>query len=383
MIIFIVGNYYDSLLNFRGGLIQKLASKGHSVFAISPKPENRTEPLPKLKEKISKLGGSYIPLNFKRHFANPLNELTSLIKLFLELRDKKPQVIISYTLKPLIFTGICISLNNLFFFKNKIKFFPLITGLGSIFIGSNKTNKLIKFAIKILYKFSLTNSKAIIFQNPDDKNDLCEWNILPKKKKSFRVYGSGVDLYKFKPQPLPTKNVFLMISRLIVDKGVVEFLQAAKIVKKKFPDVIFRLVGPFDNSQISSFPPTLLEEYIKEGILEYKGEIESVINELTNCKYFVLPSYREGTPRSILEAMATQRPIITTDVPGCRETVIEGYNGFLVPCMSVTPLVEAMIKMLKQDFKKSSLMGERSYFLAKKFFDANKVNENIIKIIEK
>lgn len=383
MVIFIVGNYYDSLLNFRGNLIQKLASKGYTVYAISPKPENRRETLAKLKEKISKLGGSYIPLDFKRHFANPLNEFISLIKLFLELRKKKPEIVISYTLKPLIFTGICIGLNNFVFYKNRIKFFPLITGLGSIFVENNKTNKLIKFAIKIFYKFSLNNSNSIIFQNPDDKNDLYEWDILPKRKKSFRVYGSGVDLNKFKPQPLPIKNSFLMISRLIVDKGVVEFLEAAKIVKKQFPEAIFRLVGPFDNSQISSFPPTILEEYISKGIIEYKGELESVIKELTNCKYFVLPSYREGTPRSILEAMASQRPIITTDVPGCRETVREGYNGFLVPCMSIKPLADAMIKIMKQDFKKSLLMGERSYLLAKKFFDVNKVSDEIIKIIEK
>ena len=383
MVIFIVGNYYDSLLNFRGNLIQKLASKGYTVYAISPKPENRRETLTKLKEKISKLGGSYIPLDFKRHFANPLNEFISLIKLFLELRKKKPEIVISYTLKPLIFTGICIGLNNFVFYKNRIKFFPLITGLGSIFVENNKTNKLIKFAIKIFYKFSLNNSNSIIFQNPDDKNDLYEWDILPKGKKSFRVYGSGVDLNKFKPQPLPIKNSFLMISRLIVDKGVVEFLEAAKIVKKQFPEAIFRLVGPFDNSQISSFPPTILEEYISKGIIEYKGELESVIKELTNCKYFVLPSYREGTPRSILEAMASQRPIITTDVPGCRETVREGYNGFLVPCMSIKSLADAMIKMMKQDFKKSLLMGERSYLLAKKFFDVNKVSDEIIKIIEK
>ena len=329
------------------------------------------------------MGGSYIPLDFKRHFANPLNEFISLIKLFLELRKKKPEIVISYTLKPLIFTGICIGLNNFVFYKNRIKFFPLITGLGSIFVENNKTNKLIKFAIKIFYKFSLNNSNSIIFQNPDDKNDLYEWDILPKGKKSFRVYGSGVDLNKFKPQPLPIKNSFLMISRLIVDKGVVEFLEAAKIVKKQFPEAIFRLVGPFDNSQISSFPPTILEEYISKGIIEYKGELESVIKELTNCKYFVLPSYREGTPRSILEAMASQRPIITTDVPGCRETVREGYNGFLVPFMSIKSLADAMIKMMKQDFKKSLLMGERSYLLAKKFFDVNKVSDEIIKIIEK
>ena len=127
------------------------------------------------------MGGSYIPLDFKRHFANPLNDFISLIKLFLELR-KKAQIVISYTLKPLIFTGICIGLNNFVFYKNRIKFFPLITGLGSIFVENNKTNKLIKFVIKIFYKFSLNNSNSIIFQNQDDKNDLYEWDILPKKK---------------------------------------------------------------------------------------------------------------------------------------------------------------------------------------------------------
>ena len=380
MNIFIFGNYYDSLINFRGNLIKKLASEGHKVYALSPKPENKTQSIDILKEKVNKIGAEFIHLKFKRHFSNPLNDLSLLIHLFKEIRKKKPKVIISYTLKPVIFTGICVGLVN-FFLRNKVKSFPLITGLGSIFIKGNKTNLLIKLVIKFLYKFALQNSEAIIFQNNDDKNDLEIMDILPKNKKSFRVYGSGVDLQIFKPKPLPRKDIFLMISRLIKDKGVIEYLEAAKIVKKQFPKTIFRLVGPFDSSQISSINTDKLKDFTDRGIVDYLGELECVKNELSNCKYFVLPSYREGTPRSILEAMATKRPIITTDAPGCRETVRDGYNGFLVTNKSIKSLANAMIKILKQDYESSLYMGERSYLLAKELFDVDKVNKNIIKII--
>ena len=381
MKIFIFGNYYDSLINFRGNLIKKLSDDGHIVYALSPQPTNEEKSIEELKKKIIKIGGIYIPINFKRHFSNPLIDLFAIMILFKELIDKKPNVIISYTLKPVLFSGLCIGLSKFFLGIKKIKYFPLITGLGSTFVKSNKPNPFIKLIIKYLYKFSLANAKSVIFQNFDDKNDLEMMKILPKDKKSFRVFGSGVDLNIFTPKPLPNKDIFLMIARLVVDKGVIEFLQAAKIVKKEFPKTTFKLVGAIDDTNLLPISIKELRDYVEEGIVDYSGELKSVTNVLNDCKYFVLPSYREGTPRSVLEAMATGRPIITTDVPGCRETVKNGYNGYLVKHKSSKSLANAMIKMLKQDHNKTLLMAERSLLLAKEFF-VNKVNENIINIIK-
>ena len=192
--------------------------------------------------------------------------------------------------------------------------------------------------------------------------------------------GSGVDLKQFPLCKLPYKSSFLMISRLLIDKGVREYVQAASMVKSQFPKVKFKLVGYIDENP-SQIKYEELRKWITKGDIEFLGKVDSSRNVLKKCKFFVLPSYREGTPRSTLEALATGRPIITTNVPGCRETVVNNKNGLLVPMKNPKALAKAMIKLLRKNDVKLKRMAHQSYLIAKNKYEVNKVNKSILKIM--
>ncbi|MDA8933370.1 glycosyltransferase, partial [Candidatus Pelagibacter ubique] len=194
------------------------------------------------------------------------------------------------------------------------------------------------------------------------------------------VNGSGVDLNTYPLSDLPSKPVFLMISRLLVDKGVREFVEAAKIVRSRFSNARFQLAGSLDENP-SSITAKELQSWINEKHIEYLGEIKSVQPILRLCKYFVLPSYREGTPRSTLEALSTGRPIITTDVPGCRETVVHEKNGLLIPARDIASLTNAMIRLLEEKEEVIQNMGKESFLIAKNKFEVNKVNDSLFNIM--
>ena len=192
--------------------------------------------------------------------------------------------------------------------------------------------------------------------------------------------GSGVDLNLYPLTNLPSKPIFLMIARLLVEKGVREFVRAAEIVRLRFPNAKFQLAGGLDQNP-SSISSKELHLWINQVNIEYLGEVKSVQSILQSSKIFVLPSYREGIPRSILEALSTVRPIITTDSPGCRETVIHGKNGLLVPARNATALAKAMIKLLNEKEKTLKKMAKESYLIAKNKFEIGKVNKSMLKIM--
>jgi len=274
-----------------------------------------------------------------------------------------------------IYTGLVLK-----FFK-KISYFPLITGLGYAFIDRESVKyKIIKYLIIRLYRESLKNSAKTIFQNKDDQSLFSKLKIIKEKKISNVVNGSGVDLNQYPLSDLPSKPVFLMISRLLIDKGVREYVEAAKIVRSNFSNVRFQLAGYIDRNP-SSIAAKELQSWINEGNIEYLGEIKSVQSILKSCKYYVLPSYREGTPRSVLEALATGRPIITTDAPGCRETVIHKKNGLLVPIKDSTALANAMISLLEESDEVIKKMAFESYLIAKNKFEIDKVNKSMLNIM--
>lgn len=210
----------------------------------------------------------------------------------------------------------------------------------------------------------------------DDKSEFINNGLLGKEK-AVIINGSGVNLEKFKPVKLPQENTFLFIGRLIKDKGIMEYLEACKIVKTKYYDVRCLLVGPYDSNP-SALKPEELKPYIDGEIIEYFGEKKDVRPFIAQCSTYVLPSYHEGTPKTVLEAMAMGRPIITTDAPGCRETVIDGLNGFLVPVKDSEKLARKMIWMIehKEEVEK---MGQESRKICEEKFDVNKVNEVILK----
>jgi len=205
--------------------------------------------------------------------------------------------------------------------------------------------------------------------------------IVRQKKKLFIVNGSGVDLNDYPLSILPSKPVFLMVARLLVFKGIREYAEAAKIVKSSYPNVTFQLAGGLDQSP-SCISSSELKYYINQGNIEYLGEIKSAQSILKSCKFYVLPSYyREGIPRSTLEALSTGRPVITSDSPGCRETVIHEKNGLLIPVKNVEALANAMIRLLEEKEEVIQNMAKQSFLIAKNKFDVKKVNKKFIDII--
>ncbi|HET9427624.1 MAG TPA: glycosyltransferase family 4 protein, partial [Allosphingosinicella sp.] len=216
---------------------------------------------------------------------------------------------------------------------------------------------------------------AILFQNPDDRDHFRALGLLPRNRPVTVVNGSGIDLARFAPAPLPDGPIFLMISRLLGDKGVREYGEAAIRLKRAYPEATFRLVGYFDQSPDALSQAEL--DRMVEGGVEFVGRLDDVRPAIAACSIYVLPSYREGTPRSVLEAMAMGRPIVTTDAPGCRETVETGINGFLVPPRQVGPLAQAMERFITQP-DLIARMGSESRALAERKYEVNAVSRSII-----
>ncbi len=369
--IIIVSNSSSNLVNFRGKLIERLINEKFEVLVITPKIDFTAD----YQRIISKLGASTLTIPLDRTGLNPFSDFKTYLSLKSTFAKFKPDIVLSYTSKPIIYSGLAIGRNN------KINFFPNLTGLGYGFTEeSGLKRKLINFILRALYKLSLKFSTAIIFQNPEDMLLFKNLN-LTNNKKSFIVNGSGVDPNFFTPTTLPTKPVFLMLSRLVADKGVIEYCEAAKEIRSKFHDAKFQLAGAFDPNP-SGLNYDQIKKFIDNKDIEYLGYVDDVRTLINKCKFYVLPSYREGTPRSVLEAMSIGRPIITTNTTGCKETVLDGINGLLVPIKSTISLVEAIKKMLRFDEEKINKMAKESIKLVREKYDVSKVNQNIIEILE-
>ena len=234
--------------------------------------------------------------------------------------------------------------------------------------------------VKMLYRIGLRKATHVIFQNPDDLNEFCDRKLVKREKCSF-VNGSGVNLEKFERAPYPEHTAFFMLSRLLKSKGVCEYLEAARIVKNQHPDVKFFILGKYEFEMQDAVDKDYVEQFIQDGIVERFEETSDVRPYYAMCSVYVLPSYREGTPRTVLEAMAMGRPIITTDTQGCRETVIDGKNGFIVPIKNAEAVAEKMIWFIEHP-ESIPTMGEESLLLVNEKFDVNKVNNNMIRIME-
>lgn len=371
--ILIISSELFSLINFRGSLIEHLINSGHKVTALAPKEKNNDKNI------IQKLRSMGVVLKFyflSRTSLNPFKDYLSYKSIRLVISQSNPDIVIAYTAKPVIYAGIAMKCFP------KINFFPIITGLGYGFTdGDGIKRKVIQQVMILLYRRGLKNSLGIIFQNSDDKKLFYELKIISSIQSSFVVNGSGVDLDLYPFSPVPNEPIFLMLSRILVDKGVREYVEAARIVKAQFPKAIFQLAGRLDSNP-SSINSKELKSWINEGWIKYLGELSSVQKIIASCKVYVLPSYREGLPRSVLEAMATGRPILTTNTPGCRETVIHGRNGLLVPPKNSKSLADAMVQILKTKDDKIQKMGKESFILAKDKYAVEKINKNILNILK-
>lgn len=360
MKIAIIGVVPESIYNFRGDLIKRMISEGHDVIVF-------TEPCSDLcKEKMRSLGVAHRVYYVRRGSCNFLHDLATFVSLFKLLYEEKIEKSLCYTIKPVIWGGLASALNRL-------KFYALVTGLGYSFHSETVKGRLVGIVARRLYRLSLAFSEKVFFQNTDDMYFFVSNNIVGEGKPVL-VNGSGVNLKHYEQAHFPVGDiVFLCVARLLVDKGLREYYAAAKIVKNRHPHCRFLLVGAADPSP-AAIPVDEVLGWNEEGSVEYLGTKEDVREVIKECHVYVLPSYHEGTPRSVLEAMSMGRPIITTDTPGCRETVVPPRNGFLVPHKDVDALAMAMESFVNN----SNLihgMGSESRKIAVDKYDVEKVND--------
>ena len=368
MKILIIGAKPSSLYNFRGALLSQLtASSDYSVHAMASganKEEIKT---------INSLDARYVDYPVNRSGLSPIQDFKTFVALRNVFKQKKPDVILAYTIKPIIWGGLASR------FLPNCRFYALVTGLGFAFQKGNcKKNLLVKL-VTFLYKVALKNSEKVIFQNPDNQQVFIDLGIVPKHK-TFVVNGSGVDVAHFDVKPLPSAPKFLLIARLLGDKGIREYIAAANKVKEQYTDAVFQLVGPEDPSP-NGISLTELSILNNKKSVEYLGSTNDVRPYIEGGSIFVLPSYHEGLPRTVLEAMATGRPILTTDVPGCRETVVNDVNGWLIEKANVEQLAERMIWFIENP-KEWQRMAEASRKMVEDKFDVHKVNKELMKIME-
>ena len=364
MRIIILGTVPNDLLNFRADLIKDFLRNGHEVIASSSKLDSSSA------VHMNRLGIEYEDIFLNRHSLSFIGDLRTLNSLSNFFKTKQPDLILAHGIKLVIWGGISARIR-------KIPFFALITGLGFAFQGKTFKRRLLTKLVSFLYSIALKNSKAVIFQNKDNR-DLFIKNGIVNPTKTHIVDGSGVDIEKYNFSKQPDTDVsFLLVSRLLGEKGLREYAAAAKIVKSKFPKAKFELVGAED----ASLDAISLEE-IKSwsNYIDYKGSTNDVRPYIKKCHVYVLPSYHEGLPRSTLEAMSMGRPVITTDAAGCKETVENGVNGFIVPVRSVKKLAKKMIWFI-ENRDKIKIMGEQSRIIVEKKFDVRIINQEMLRIM--
>lgn len=371
--ILIVCDSSKSLLDFRGNLIKELRKK-HHVYAFTPKISQQN-----IRNKLTSMGVTIYESNLEGSHVSIMRDIQFIIQLYLLIKQTQPDVLFPYTFKPVIYGTLMARLCGVKHIT------PMLTGLGYNFTNGKPFN-LVSAITKLLLKLSLRPgcNLRIIFQNKDDYYTLIRHRILNDKNKVFFVNGSGVDLeqYKYSPPNLDQIN-FIMIARLINAKGIYEYYQAAKSIRKRYTDIKFTLIGAYDNN-IDAISPNLYSQIRCSEIVHYVGEVDDVRPYIMDSSVVVLPSYYgEGVPRCLLESMAIGRAIITCDSVGCRETINTdmAVNGFMVPVKNVSQLVSKMEFYLnnKVDVLRHGLNGQK---LARTKFDVNLVNRHMLKIMQ-
>lgn len=362
MKIAVLSSFTTSLFWFRIDMMQSFRAAGYEVLAVGDGAEEEWS------DRFAQLGIRYRQIPVQRNGTDPRSDLKTLAALNRLLKEEKPDKIFAYQAKTVIYGGIAARMNGI------REFYPLIAGVGSVFLGDGLKQRVLRTILVSEYRLGMAKAPKVFFQNRDDLKVFTDHKILPEHK-AVMLHGSGVNVEKFTAAPLPEEPGFLCISRLIRDKGVGEYLEAARKLHLRRPDVKCVLVGPFDTNP-SAIKPEDLQPYIDDGSVEYVGEQKDVQPWLKACTAYVLPSYHEGTPKTVLEAMACGRPAITTDAPGCRETVTDGVNGYLVPVKDVDAIVAAMEKIL-DDPDRTAALAKAARKLAEDVYDVRKVNQAI------
>lgn len=365
-----IGGFASSLINFRGPLLKRLV-QDFEVFAAAPYIDDD------IREKVEAIGANCISTAFERTGLNPAKDLKALLKFRKQIKEIAPDYVLAYTIKPVVF-GLKAAK-----FKG-VKRYALITGKGSGFDETNLKSKAIAKVVKGLYRDTLKSVDGVIFQNADDQAFFEQNGLLTNTVQRGVIEGTGVDMvhYRLKNEPTFSEKVkFLFIARLIKEKGIPELVEAAKLLKKKGCDFEVQLLGWVDPNP-GGISQEEVDELHSSGLVNYLGTTDDVRPYIEAADVFVLPTYyNEGLPRTIQEAMAMKKPIITTDHPGCRETVEEGRNGFLIPTRDAQSLADAMERFIKEP-EQVLIMGQQSHEMAKEKFDVNKINERLLKFMQ-
>ncbi len=372
MKVVILSSLAYSLVNFRGALLASLVSAGHEVVACAPDRDPQTEAA------LADMGVRFRQTRMDRTGTNPFADLKTLFTYVSLLSEEAPDLVLAYTQKPIIYGGIACRLT-----RSPARFHALVTGLGHVFSpGGGIARALMRRIVAVLYRLAVRKAAAVYVFNRDDPEELWRHHILPRWRTVIQLPGSGVDTTSFTPAPLPGGPVtFLLIARLMRDKGLSEFAAAAEITRETDPAVRFQIVGPLDPN-----PTGISHEEIARwratGHVDYLGETRDVRPFLAAAHVFVLPSYyREGLPRTILEAMACGRAVITTDMPGCCEPITIGENGLLVPPRDPVALARAMQRFVA-DPRLIAAMGARGRAIAEQVYDVRRVNRQLIGHLE-
>lgn len=358
------------MLNFRGPLIADLVARGHHVTAIAP------DMTPTIAAALRAAGADPIEISLNRTGLNPLQDMYFILSLRHILRQLQADATLSYAIKPVVFGTIAAWLAGV------PRRFALVEGLGYVFIqrpGETLARRGLRAMVTRLYKFAFERAEKVLFLNTDDIADLTALSLLPPSK-AICIGGIGVDLSLWQPASVAAAPItFTLVARLLRDKGVVEFVEAARLIKAAHPETRFLLVGGLDSNP-ESVRQDEVDRWVAEGLVEWPGHVP-VAPLMAETSVFVLPSYyREGVPRSTQEAMAMARAVITTDAVGCRDTVEDGVNGFLVPTRDAPSLADAMRRFIDNPNLIAD-MGHQSRRLAEERFDVRKVNARIIDIL--
>ncbi|HXA00885.1 MAG TPA: glycosyltransferase family 4 protein [Cytophagaceae bacterium] len=345
-----------NIYNFRMGLIDALRKAGHEVKAIAPYDEYT--------DLLEKAGIQCYPIKMENKGSNPFKDLSLIIQLYKIYKKLKPDVILQYTIKPNIYGSIAAGILGIPVINN-------VSGLGTVFLHDSLISGI---AIR-LYKFAFRFPRKVFFQNEDDRKLFIERKIV-KPEITDVLPGSGIDLDKFSQRAYSRNSpfVFLMVARLLYDKGIVEYAEAGKILKAQGKNVRLKVLGSPDTESKLGIPLSLLEEWEQQGYIEYGGFSNNIIEAMKNADVVVLPSYREGTPRTLLEAASMGIPLIATNVPGCREIVVDNKNGYLCAAKDAGGLAVQMEKMLELNDQQLNDMGKNSREIAFAKFDQNIVS---------
>lgn len=353
-----------NLVNFRSNLIQALLGAGYEVVAVAP-PDVYVE-------RFMGIGCRYVPLPMDNKGTHPGRDLLLLWRFYRLLRRERPEVYLGYTIKPNVYGSLAAHVEGIPVINN-------IAGLGAVFIQGGWLNRFVRG----LYRVSLSRSEKVFFQNEDDRHLFVSGRLV-NPAVTEHLPGSGVDLDRFSLCSLPNRSTirFLLIARMLWDKGVAEFVEAARTLKSKGIDTEFCLLGFLDVQNPAAISRKQMEAWESEGVVRYLGETDDIRPFIADADCVVLPSYREGVPRTLLEAAAMGRPIVTTDAVGCREVVDDGVNGYLCRPRDAADLAEKLQRVAALSSEERVAMGLRGRAKVEQQFDEKIVIKKYLEAIE-